>query len=557
MNPRRRPARRPPSAPSSALRWTRTIAPIDSSGPCASASSAAATAHRPRFASRRDLRVRRRPGQGRRLRDHPRGLAIRTGVDPPRCAATLHLPPFRPSSSPARVPSPRRCTIASSPPRRRRSPRASLARARTLRRSSPATASPSPKRASPREPPPSPPSVRFSRAAALDALAAGAPEGRTRSARGAPAQVGAVAPSPAVAAGASRAPRTRTRPSSPPRTTPSRCWWDRRWTRATRPCRGCSPPSRARLKISATIPARPKTDIPPRALKSRTTAPLAATRRGASRHPRTAHPGRHVSTPAGLRLEAALHVVTRAGDGGARRRAPSASSTRRSRRARSARAPRSTPSARTCSRVSRRARARLFPTPARRNSRRTSPNLSPPTSSATPKGRRGDARVFRDERKALDPRDGAKTRTVRRRVFRVRRWNVVIGAFGVAPARVSAVGLGGDRRRRVARRGTTAGDQRRRDFSRGPEFPQSSADALESRRRRRAGTRGARVQGVHRARHRRVALDDAHQSTVTGDSRRVNRARDGSAPRPDGASRRLRARWPRTPRCERTQRRSW
>ena len=71
----------------------------------------------------------------------------------------------------------------------------------------------------------------------------------------------------------------------------------------------------------------------------------------------------------------------------------------------------------------------------------------------------------------LDPRDadGArKTRTsVRRRVSRVRRWNVVVGAFGVASARVSAVGLGGDRRRRVGLGvGRRAGDQRRRDDSR-------------------------------------------------------------------------------------------
>ena len=67
----------------------------------------------------------------------------------------------------------------------------------------------------------------LTRAAALDALAAGAPEGADAIGARAPARgwrsrCGAESsPSPPARR---VAPRTRTRPSSPPRTTPSRCW---------------------------------------------------------------------------------------------------------------------------------------------------------------------------------------------------------------------------------------------------------------------------------------------------------------------------------------------
>ena len=212
-----------------------------------------------------------------------------------------------------------------------------------------------------------------------------------------------------------------------------------------------------------------------------------------------------------------------------------------------ARAPLSTPSARTCSRVSRRARARVSSRPRRdetrverRRTRSIRSRRRRRRRRRASKGRRrGDARVFRDERESPRPA---------RADARERRGPPSVAVSHAYVAGTSLLALSGSLPRESqpldwAAIGVGAlvsawddapainGDEISRAI---PEFPQSSAIALESRRRRRAG------RAVAPASKASIALAIVASLTTMPINQPlpairavVNRARDGFASRPD------------------------
>ena len=487
------PARRPPSAPSSAPSATRTIAPIDSSGPCASASSAGPTAHRPRFGSRRGAcAVATSLPRTRASSPRPSARASRSepALTSPRCAATLHLPPFRPSPSPARVPSPRRLFIRCPPRRRAAGARRArlLARARTRRedrrRRRRLRVQRGRRRANRRH-------LRrrriLSRASALDALAAGAPEGADAiGARGAGAGWRS-------RCGAESSPSTAARRGAPR----ARTFRRRRRRRAQRRrgcCRAaaldavppdpavvCSPPSRARPHLERCRRARDC--ISPGASPRRRAAGVRR-RRAASPRPRTATTGRgraRVRSSPVLRLEAALLSSRAPAIGGAQAASLRACDPSAARevvvRVRSSYRRVGLPGLPRqhgvfAPFIGARARASL-PRPRRDETRvERLPNFGRlglvAADAAAALGERLDAATRGDRRDGAPTRDAReRVRRRRRRVVGVRRWSCAAAGFS---ARVRAVcaGLGGDRRRRVAleRGGGAARARERRDFSR-------------------------------------------------------------------------------------------